>query len=75
MPCPEWQGQSDSRKILVLKHNQLLHQTAVQKQLSLNMMVLDIHDLEAPGKDLIVYNIEVKRSNHFGLAFLRFFNI
>ncbi len=39
------------------------------------MMGLDVHDMEAPGKDLIVYNVEVKLSNHFGLAFLRFFNI
>jgi len=37
-----------------------------------HMMGLDVHDMEALGEDLIGYNDEVKRSDQFGLAFLRF---
>jgi Xaa-Pro aminopeptidase len=36
------------------------------------MMGLDVHDMEALGENLIGYNDEVKRSDQFGLAFLRF---
>jgi len=37
-----------------------------------HMMGLDVHDMEALGENLIGYNDEVKRSDQFGLAFLRF---
>jgi len=37
-----------------------------------HMMGLDVHDMEALGEDYIGYNDQVKRSNQFGLAFLRF---
>ncbi len=37
-----------------------------------HMMGLDVHDMEALGEDYIGYNDEVKRSNQFGTAFLRF---
>jgi Xaa-Pro aminopeptidase len=37
-----------------------------------HMMGLDVHDMEALGENLIGYNDEVKRSNQFGTAFLRF---
>jgi Xaa-Pro aminopeptidase len=36
-----------------------------------HMMGLDVHDMENLGEDLIGYNKEVKRSNQFGLAYLR----
>jgi Xaa-Pro aminopeptidase len=35
-------------------------------------MGLDVHDMEALGENYIGYNDEVKRSDQFGLAFLRF---
>ncbi len=37
-----------------------------------HMMGLDVHDMEALGEDYIGYNDKVKRSDQFGLAFLRF---
>ncbi len=37
-----------------------------------HMMGLDVHDMEGFGEDYIGYNEEVKRSDQFGLAFLRF---
>ncbi len=37
-----------------------------------HMMGLDVHDMEALGEDFIGYNDEVKRSDQFGLAYLRF---
>lgn len=37
-----------------------------------HMMGLDVHDMEALGENFIGYNEEVKRSDQFGLAFLRF---
>jgi Xaa-Pro aminopeptidase len=37
-----------------------------------HMMGLDVHDMEALGEDNVGYNVEVKRSSQFGLAFLRF---
>jgi Xaa-Pro aminopeptidase len=37
-----------------------------------HMMGLDVHDMEALGENYIGYNDEVKRSEQFGTAFLRF---
>jgi Xaa-Pro aminopeptidase len=37
-----------------------------------HMMGLDVHDMEALGENYIGYNEQVKRSDQFGLAFLRF---
>jgi Xaa-Pro aminopeptidase len=37
-----------------------------------HMMGLDVHDMEALGENYIGYDDRVKRSNQFGLAFLRF---
>ena len=37
-----------------------------------HMMGLDVHDMEALGENYIGYNVEVKRSEQFGTAFLRF---
>ena len=37
-----------------------------------HLMGLDVHDMEALGENYIGYNDEVKRSEQFGLAFLRF---
>ncbi len=37
-----------------------------------HMMGLDVHDMEGLGEDFIGYNEKVKRSDQFGLAFLRF---
>jgi Xaa-Pro dipeptidase len=37
-----------------------------------HMMGLDVHDMEALGENYIGYNDDVKRSDQFGLAFLRF---
>jgi Xaa-Pro aminopeptidase len=37
-----------------------------------HMMGLDVHDMEALGENFIGYSDEVKRSDQFGLAFLRF---
>jgi len=37
-----------------------------------HMMGLDVHDMEALGEDYIGYNDDVKRSDQFGTAFLRF---
>ncbi len=37
-----------------------------------HMMGLDVHDMEALGENFIGYNEEVKRSDQFGTAFLRF---
>jgi Xaa-Pro aminopeptidase len=37
-----------------------------------HMMGLDVHDMEALGENYIGYNEEVKRSEQFGTAFLRF---
>jgi Xaa-Pro aminopeptidase len=37
-----------------------------------HMMGLDVHDMEALGENYIGYNQEIKRSDQFGLAFLRF---
>jgi Xaa-Pro aminopeptidase len=37
-----------------------------------HMMGLDVHDMEALGENFIGYNDEVKRSEQFGTAFLRF---
>ena len=37
-----------------------------------HMMGLDVHDMEALGENFIGYNEQVKRSDQFGLSFLRF---
>ncbi len=37
-----------------------------------HMMGLDVHDMEALGENFIGYSEEVKRSEQFGLSFLRF---
>jgi Xaa-Pro aminopeptidase len=37
-----------------------------------HMMGLDVHDMEGLGENFVGYNEEVKRSDQFGLAFLRF---
>ncbi len=37
-----------------------------------HMMGLDVHDMEALGENYVGYSDEVKRSEQFGLAFLRF---
>jgi Xaa-Pro aminopeptidase len=37
-----------------------------------HMMGLDVHDMESLGENFIGYNDEVKRSEQFGTAFLRF---
>lgn len=37
-----------------------------------HMMGLDVHDMEALGENYIGYNDQVRRSDQFGLAFLRF---
>lgn len=37
-----------------------------------HMMGLDVHDMEALGENYIGYDDQVKRSDQFGLAFLRF---
>jgi Xaa-Pro aminopeptidase len=37
-----------------------------------HMMGLDVHDLEGMGENLVGYSDEVKRSEQFGLAYLRF---
>jgi Xaa-Pro aminopeptidase len=37
-----------------------------------HLMGLDVHDMEALGENFIGYNDEVKRSEQFGTAFLRF---
>jgi len=37
-----------------------------------HMMGLDVHDMEALGENYIGYNDQVKSSDQFGLAFLRF---
>jgi Xaa-Pro aminopeptidase len=37
-----------------------------------HMMGLDVHDMEGLGENNVGYNSEVKRSDQFGLAFLRF---
>jgi Xaa-Pro aminopeptidase len=37
-----------------------------------HMMGLDVHDMEALGENLVGYNDEVKRSDQFGTAYLRF---
>jgi Xaa-Pro aminopeptidase len=37
-----------------------------------HMMGLDVHDMEALGENYIGYSDEVKRSDQFGTAFLRF---
>jgi Xaa-Pro aminopeptidase len=37
-----------------------------------HMMGLDVHDMEALGENYVGYNDIVKRSDQFGLAFLRF---
>jgi len=37
-----------------------------------HMMGLDVHDMEALGENYVGYNDEIKRSDKFGLAFLRF---
>jgi Xaa-Pro aminopeptidase len=37
-----------------------------------HMMGLDVHDMEALGENYVGYNEEIKRSDKFGLAFLRF---
>jgi Xaa-Pro aminopeptidase len=37
-----------------------------------HLMGLDVHDMEGLGENLIGYNDEVKRSEQFGTAFLRF---
>jgi Xaa-Pro aminopeptidase len=36
-----------------------------------HMMGLDVHDMEGLGEDYVGYNDEFKRSNQFGLAYLR----
>ncbi len=37
-----------------------------------HMLGLDVHDMEALGENFVGYNENVKRSDQFGLAFLRF---
>ncbi len=37
-----------------------------------HMLGLDVHDMEALGENFVGYNDEVRRSEQFGLAFLRF---
>jgi len=37
-----------------------------------HMMGLDVHDMEGLGENYVGYNNKVKRSDQFGLAFLRF---
>lgn len=37
-----------------------------------HMLGLDVHDMEGLGENFVGYNDEVKRSQQFGLAFLRF---
>jgi Xaa-Pro aminopeptidase len=37
-----------------------------------HMMGLDVHDMEALGENYVGYDDEIKRSDQFGLAFLRF---
>lgn len=37
-----------------------------------HMLGLDVHDMEALGENFVGYNDEVKRSDQFGTAFLRF---
>lgn len=37
-----------------------------------HMMGLDVHDMEALGENYVGYNDEIRRSEQFGLAFLRF---
>jgi Xaa-Pro aminopeptidase len=37
-----------------------------------HMMGLDVHDMEALGENFIGYNDEIRRSDQFGAAFLRF---
>jgi Xaa-Pro aminopeptidase len=37
-----------------------------------HLMGLDVHDMEALGENFIGYNADVKRSEQFGTAFLRF---
>ena len=37
-----------------------------------HMLGLDVHDMEGLGENFVGYNDEVKRSDQFGLAFLRF---
>ena len=37
-----------------------------------HLLGLDVHDMEALGEDFIGYNDEIKRSDQFGTAFLRF---
>jgi Xaa-Pro dipeptidase len=37
-----------------------------------HLMGLDVHDMEALGENFVGYNDEVKRSDQFGTAFLRF---
>ncbi len=37
-----------------------------------HMLGLDVHDMEALGENYVGYNDEVRRSDKFGLAFLRF---
>jgi Xaa-Pro aminopeptidase len=37
-----------------------------------HMLGLDVHDMEGLGEDHVGYDVKVKRSSQFGLAFLRF---
>ncbi len=37
-----------------------------------HMLGLDVHDMESLGENFVGYNDQVKRSDQFGLAFLRF---
>lgn len=37
-----------------------------------HMLGLDVHDMEALGENFVGYNDEIKRSDQFGTAFLRF---
>lgn len=37
-----------------------------------HMMGLDVHDMEGLGEELVGYDSKTKRSNQFGLAYLRF---
>ena len=37
-----------------------------------HMLGLDVHDMEGLGENLVGYNDKIKRSDQFGLAFLRF---
>jgi len=37
-----------------------------------HQMGLDVHDMEGLGEDYVGYNDEIKRSDQFGLAYLRF---